>query len=235
VTTAATIIRQTLSRIGVRAAGEDVSGGDAADVFVALNLMLDAWRVENLFAVTTFTISATLPANTQQVNVGASQTVNVTPRPVRFEDGCTYRSGGIDYPMRSVTEAEFAALRNKDISATGPDVFFYRAAFPIATLDFYPRAASSLAISLIASSHLTAFADLTTEYNLAPSYARTIVLSLAEEIAPMFEAKIDARLTAQAQNARRLLKRNNSHVPQLELSAPVPGVRGVGSDIFAGE
>ena len=229
-TTASTIIRQSLSRIGVRAAGEDVDGGDAADALDVLNAMLDAWRVESLFAVATTTISATLPANTQQINVGPAQTVAVDPRPIRFEAGSTYRVDGIDYPLQDVTEAEFAAISVKATSAIGPDVFFYRPNFPIATLDFYPRASASLTLSLVALVQVTEFADLTTDYSLAPGYERTIVLSLAEELAPMFETKLDARLAAQARNARRLLKRNNSHVPQLEIPS-----RGVArSDILSG-
>ena len=234
-TTASVIIRQSLARIGVRAAGEDVGGDDAADALETLNTMIDAWRVENLFAVATSTIAATLPANTQQLNVGPAQTVAVDPRPIRFEDGSTYRIDGIDYPLRGVTEAEFADISFKAVSATGPDVFFYRPNFPIATIDFYPRASSSLSLSLIALVQVAEFADLTTtDYDLAPGYQRAIVLSLAEDLAPLFEAKLDVRLAAQAQNARRLLKRNNSHVPQLDLSSVVPGHNPQRSDIFSG-
>jgi len=234
VTTASTIIRQSLSRLAVRAAGEAVGGDDAADALQALNAMLDAWRVEGLFAVATSTISATLPADTQQINVGPAQTVAVDPRPIRFEAGSTYRIDGIDYPLRGVTESEFADISFKAVSATGPDVYFYRPNFPIATLDFYPRASSSVSLSLIALVQVSEFADLTTEYDLAPGYERTILLSLAEELAPMFEAKLDARLTVQAKNARRLLKRNNSHVPQLDLSSAPQGVNTTRSDIVSG-
>ena len=38
-TTASTIIRQSLSRLAVRAAGEAVSGDDAADALQALNIL----------------------------------------------------------------------------------------------------------------------------------------------------------------------------------------------------
>jgi hypothetical protein len=233
-TTANALIRQALARIGVRAAGEAVNGDDAADALQVLNTMLDAWRVENLFAVATSTLSATLPANTQQINVGPAQTVAVDPRPIRFEDGCTYRVGGIDYPLRSVTEAEFADLRYKAVSAVGPEVFFYRPNFPIATLDFYPRASSAVPLSLVALVQVSAFANLTTAYNLAPGYERAIVLSLGEELAPMFEATLGPLYMAQAQSARRLLKRNNARVPQLDLSAVPQGHHTTRSDFLSG-
>lgn len=214
-TTANAIIRHALGLLRVRAAGESVGGDDAADALDALNAMLDAWRVENLFAVATQTISATLPANTQQLLVGPAQAVAIDPRPIRFEAGSTYRLDTLDYPLRAVTEAEFSAIALKNVASIGPDVFFYNPAFPIATLDFYPRAGSAVTLSLVALSQVASFADLTADYDLAPGYARAIAYSLAEELAPLFEAQPDAMVLRTGANARRLLKRNNHRVPVL--------------------
>lgn len=218
-TTAATVIAKALSHIKVRAAGEAVGGDDAEDARGALNTMLDAWRLESLFAYATTTITATLAADTQTLNVGPAQTIAADPRPIRFEAGCFYTVGGLDYPLRPVTEAEFNAIALKATSALGPEVFFYRPGFTTGTISFYPRASTSVTLSMIALVQVAEFADLTTEYNLAPGYKRAIEWSLGEEMAGMFEVPLTLLdfVARQAKNARNALRRVDHTVPQLEV------------------
>lgn len=214
--TANRIIRMALARLGVVAPGEPVKPNDAADCLIELNAMLDAWRVDSLFAVSTSTITGALPGNTQTRTIGPTGQIVATPRPIRLEDGCFYTYQGLDYPLQVVTEAEFNGIQLKNVGGLGPTVVFYDPSFPVGTLKFYPLSSSGVDLSLVVLQQLAAFADLTTNYNLPPGYELCIALSLADSVATYFERELPVSAQRQGQNLRRMIKSVNLVVPQLD-------------------
>jgi hypothetical protein len=214
--TANRIIRSALGKLGLVAPGESVKPGDAADCLIALNTMLDAWRVESLYAYATQTLTAMLPPGTQAVSIGPGATLNITPRPVRIEGGF-FRVGSTDYPFDFITEDQWNAIEVKGTFTVAPEVVHYEATLPAGTLRLFPGVAGSAEAHIDVQVQLAAFADLTTDYALAQGYERALLFSLAEEVAADFEREVPPTVARNAANARRLLKRANHSVPQLDV------------------
>lgn len=220
-TTAAAIIRSALGKLGIVAPGESVKPNDAEDCLRALNVLLDGWLVENLYAYATQTIDHALGSNALDLTIGPTGDIVVAARPVRFEAGCYYSTGGVDYPLQQINEAEFNAIGVKPLPSLGPCVFTYNPTLPNGALRFYPQASGGATLHLVVQVQLAAFADLSTEYTIAPGYERALVYTLAEEVGADFEREIPPTVARNAANARRFLKRANLVVPQLIIAAPV--------------
>jgi hypothetical protein len=216
-TTANSIIRQALGKLGIVAPGEAVDAGDASACLISLNTMLDGWAVESLYAYATTTITGTLPANTQTRTIGPTGQLVATPRPVRLEAGCFFTAGGIDYPIETVTEDEFNSIGLKAVSSLGPRWVFYNPTLANGVLNFHPRAAQAVILSLVVQQRISSFASLTTSYTLPPGYERALVLSLAEEVAADYEREVPPTMARNAALARRNIKRTNFVVPQLDV------------------
>jgi len=232
--TANRIIRQALGKLGLVSPGESVKPGDAADCLIALNTMLDQWRVESLFAVSTATVTAALPANTSSMTIGPTGDIVVASRPIRLEPGCFFTSGNLDYPIETgLTEAEYNSILLKEAGGLGPDVAFYDPAWPNGTISFFPQASSAVTLSLIVLTQLSAFPDLTTEISLAPGYEAALVFSLAEYVAADFEREPPRTVTRNAALFRNSIRRVNVTVPQLKTASP-PWASGRWPAILAG-
>jgi hypothetical protein len=217
VTTANQIIGQALGLLGIRSSADPVPGADAAIAFERLNTLLDAMRVQNLYAYATQKATGTLPALTGTRTIGPAGDLVIDPRPVRLEAGCKYTSGGIDYPLRVVTLAEYEAEPFKDAPSMGPCMVHYNPSLPEGVLSFWPVAQASVTLSLVVQVQASAFADLTTDYELPPGMRRLLIYSLAEECGPDFERDVPATVSRTAANARRLFQRANHQVPQLDV------------------
>jgi hypothetical protein len=224
VTTANKIIAQALGLIGVRSSADPVSGADAAIALERLNTLLDAWRVQSLFAYATQAITGALPANTATRTIGPTGDLVVDPRPMRIEAGSKYTVGGQDYPITPITQAQYESISLKTVGGMGPDVVFYNPTLPNGVLSFYPLSGNGCTLSLVALVQVSQFADLTTDYTLSPGYERALVFSLAEEVAPDFERDAPPVVVRGARNARRMIQRANHDVPQLDV-ANVPQSR----------
>lgn len=213
-TTAAIIGRSALGKLGINAPGEALRPADGDTCLEALNRILDAWKLERLYAYATTDVTHTVASVTQTLTIGPSGNIN-TARPERFEAGSYYTISGVDYPLISVTEAEFNAIAVKNITAIGPTWFEYSPTLPLGVLRFYPRLTAGASLRMPVQVQLSAFADLTTDYILPAGYERALVFTLAEEIAADYEREIPPTVARNAANARRMLKRANHSVPQL--------------------
>jgi hypothetical protein len=214
-TTANELISQALGLLGIRSAGNPVGGAEAAIALERLNTMVDAWRINSLFAYATATVTGTLPANTTTRTVGPAAQLVTAPRPMRIEAGSKFTAGGIDYPILPVTQAEFELIGIKALASIGPEVVFYNPTLPTGLLSFYPQASAAVTLSLVVLQQVSEFADLTTDYTLAPGTRRALVFSLAEEAAADFEREVPPSVARTARNARRAVHIANHSVPQL--------------------
>lgn len=212
---AASIIRQALAKLGLIGAGQAVQGDDAGHCLTVLNTMLDAWRVEQLFAYQSTETVAALTSADEFLTIGAGEDFDVT-RPGRIELGSFSRIDGIDRPIHPVSRAEYSAISDK-ATAMGawPEVCFADAGHPTGRVYFWPR--SDAEVHLLTRTLLLRFADLTTDYQLAPGYERAIVTGLAVEVAPDFEVEASASVQAAAINSKRMIQAANVEVPQLDV------------------
>lgn len=222
-TTANAIIRSALGKLGVIAPGEQVKPNDATDCLRALNVLLDAWGVENLYAYATQQIDHAVASATNSLTIGPTGNIVVAARPVRFEAGSYYSAGGVDYLMFKITEDEYNGIGIKTVGGVGPDLFKYVPSLPNGVLHFYPQAEAGSTLHLVVQTQIAAFATLAASYTLPPGYERALIFSLAEEVAADFEREIPPTVARNAANARRFIKRANHVVPQLQVGQPIEG------------
>lgn len=221
-TTALAIITSALEELGVIGSGETPDGADAQLCLNALNVLADAWLTEPNYAYSSALVSASLPAGTQSLTIGPSMSIN-TPRPVRLEPGCYVRVGGVDYPLETVTEAEYNEIALKDLSGPWPAVCYYDGGSPTGNVFFWPTGPCTVHLNV--QTQASQFATLTTAYTLPPGYQRAFKYTLVEEVSGPFSASVTAIQSRNARQARRAIKRANFSVPQLGWGEP--GIVGI--------
>lgn len=212
-TTALSIISRAAELIGYKDPDESLSGGDADNFLGVLNALVDGWNTQRLFIVNVAEVVAAVSGTS--ATVGEGMTFD-TPRPVRLEDGGFTRLNGLDYPLRVIDRVTYEQIALKTVQSTFPQYAYYDATLPTGTVYFYPAPASAMSVHLPFQVQLSEFADLATEYTLAPGYRRALEFSLAEELAPG-RKQLDPFIARQAQNARRAIRRSNVEVPLLDV------------------
>jgi hypothetical protein len=231
--TALQLIEAGLSKIGILGAGETVSAEDAAIGLLRLNSLIDALENENMFGYTTADTVFTLPANTTSRTIGPAQQIDLT-RPVKILPGSFSRLANIDYPLSPVSEPEYNAISLKSsVGSIAPKLCFYDGGTPTGTVYFWPTAQTAVEVHLITPESGGVATDLTTSYVFPPGYQRYIENALGIELAPDFKVDPSLVLLATAANQKRLLKRTNSRVPQLQME-PVGGRGNSPSDFYSG-
>lgn len=224
-TTALTIINRAYSLLGYKAAGEALGAEDTFYALDALNAMVDGWNTQRMFIVTVDDVVGTVSG--VSANVGLGQTFD-TVRPVTVENGAFTRLNGIDYPIEWIDRETYADISLKTVQSSFPQYAFYNNALPIGTVYFYPAPVAPVEVHLPLQVQLTAFADIATDYTLAPGYQKALEYSLAEELAPGIRP-VDPPLMRIAANARRAIRRTNVEVPLL---SPMP--QNVRFNIYSG-
>jgi hypothetical protein len=225
-TTALDLIKAAMSKNNVLAAGETPSAEDAQVCLSRLNALMTALENENIFNYTTTRTTFTLPANTASRTVGAAQQIAMV-RPVEFLKGSFSRLNNIDYPLEPVSEQEYNAISVKStLNAVAPEICFYDGGTPTGNVYFWPPVASAVEVHLLSPAPGGEATDTSTAYNFAPGYQRMIENGLAVEIASDFNVAPSPLVVQLYMSAKRMLKRTNARVPQLDL----PG-RGGRSDI----
>jgi len=213
-TTAIKIIRNALDCLGLRGAGQNVSGNDAAHCLDRLNTMLNAWNLGPTFAFTQTTTVVTVTSATTSLTIGPAQQINV-PRPDRIEMSSFVRVGTVDYPLTPVDRDTYNSIQLKTLGSAWPSVCFWDGGNPLGNVYLWPQGDAE--VHIVTSTAVGNFADLTTDYLLPNGYERMFGYSLAEEIAPDFEVQVPPSVVRIAQGARRAVKRNNLTIPQMNM------------------
>lgn len=223
-------ISGALTELGVLAAGETPTAVDASDALVAFNNLIDQWKAENLsiFTVKRTTFTITSGTQTYQVGTGAGSVVLIEPPAfidaVSFSDSST--SPATEYPMRSLTDAEFEAIRIRTLTSPLPQAYYYNRSLAAvsgalaATLTLFPVPTSTTLTGVLYSPQPVAeFANLTDVILLPPGFKRMILKNLALEMAPSYSRQADPLLFKQAQDAVAVVKRSNSKLIDIQFSA----------------
>lgn len=212
-TTARTIITAALQELGVIGAGDTPDGADLNDCLKALNILADAMLTEPNYADAVTMVSAALPAATTTRTIGPSMQFN-TARPIRLEQpGCYVTVSGVDYPLEVIDRAEYNAIQLKSTVSAWPIVCHYDSKSPTGTVYFWPVGACT--VNLMVLEQVSQFATLTTSVTLQPGYERLFKFSLMEEMAGVYGRQLSPLQMRNAAQARRLVKRANFRVPQL--------------------
>ena len=210
-TTANTLIERAYSLIGYKDPGEALSGADAQYALEALNDMIDGWNTQGNFIVSVTEHVQTVSG--LPITIGPGMTIDV-PRPISVENGSFVRIGGVDFPIQWINREEYNSIAYKGIGSNVPAYGYYDGNMPTANIYLWPYSLTGAELHLQLNSVLNEFADLSTDYTLAPGYRKAISYSLAEELAPGVR-ELPAQVAKQAFLARKAIRRTNVDVPLL--------------------
>lgn len=201
------IIDRAYSLLGVKAAGEAISGDDDSYALDALNTMLDAWQVAGLYIPYQVETNATITGATATVGTGGD--FNIT-RPVRVKQGFV-RISNVDYPFEFLTAREFYDLGQKNLPGQYDYSAYYAPTMPDGTLYFSPPMQGN-DVHIITDAQLSAFPDYTTDVLIPPSYKHCLQYCLAIELAPGLREPSQLVIET-ARVARYNLMKINQEVP----------------------
>lgn len=217
--TALSLIESAMSKINMLAAGETVSAEDAAVGLLRLNALVDALENEGMFAYTTQDTTFTLAAGDVSMTIGPAQEIDMV-RPVKILRGSFSRLSGTDYKLNPVSEPEYNEISEKSAySSIAPSVCYYDGGTPTGILYFWPSPSAAVEVHLITPESGGQATDITTAYVFPPGYQRYLEYALAIELAPDFNTTPSPMIIGAAYNAKRLLKRTNSRIPQLDFES----------------
>jgi hypothetical protein len=216
--TARDIISRAHRLLGAATSGDALPEAYYQDGLDALNDMLDGWTTQRLFIVSVAEVVTSVTGS--PVTIGPGMAIDIT-RPVKLEPGAFVRVAGVDYPLTWIERDVYNAFTLKTVTSTIPEYGYYDAAMPTGKVYLWPYSTTPLDLHLQVQVPLTEFADLATDYPLAPGYRKAIAYSLAEELAPELR-ELPPSVTRQAALARAAIKRTNVRVPMMSLGMSVP-------------
>lgn len=232
-TTALDLIKAAMSKNNVLAAGETPSAEDAQVMLDRLNSLMTSLESEGMFNYTTTRTTASLPANTTSLTIGPAQQIAMV-RPVKILKGSFTRVSGVDYPLTPVSEQEYNEISLKSsVGSVAPSVCFYDGGTPTGNVYFWPVASATVQVHLITPAPGGEAVDTSTTYDFPPGYRKMIENCLAVDSAADFNVQVNPQVERAAANAKRLLRRANRKIPQLDVD--LIGGRGASvSDFYAG-
>lgn len=212
-TTVADILDLALKDAGVIGAGQTASAEDTNDAFTTLKQMIAQWQIDGLMVYATAQVSFNL-TGAQSYSVGSGGTIDTT-RPKEVI-AAFWRNGSVDAPLEVLAAAEdYQCISDK--STTGsPGCVFYSPSNPLGTLYVHP-VGSSGAIHLTVLQPLTAYASTADDLGLPGEYELAARFCLAELLTTTFGTPLRPDVAAQARKGRKLVKRNNVRIPELQM------------------
>jgi hypothetical protein len=235
--TARQIITDALKVCRVYQTGEALSASEGADGLRALNLMLDGWANERLMLYQLIERTHTLVSGTGSYTIGSGGDIDTT-RPVKIESAFTRDSENTDTTIYVINNDEYSSITAKSTDGTYPLYLYYRAAYPLGTINLYPHPGSGLTLYLQVWDQLTQFTNLSTSASFPPGYERCLIYNLAVEIAPMFGATMTSEAIKTAVDSKGWIKTVNLDIPRMHSDLPTLSMSGYKydrADFFSGD
>ncbi|MGH9404405.1 MAG: hypothetical protein ACRD3D_01055 [Terriglobia bacterium] len=184
------LINSALRLVGATASGEGPTGDESKDSLAALNDMLDSWNTQRLAIYTVVRNVFSLVSGKGSYTYGTGGDFDA-PRPPRIVRASlvinSNPSQPLELPIPLLTLGQWQSEPVKDVQSSFPLEVYDDQGFPFRTLAYWPipvQAGNQAA--LYAWQALPQFADLTTDYEFPPGYARALRFNLAVDLAPEF-------------------------------------------------
>jgi hypothetical protein len=223
-TTSLDIIKRSMRLLGVYAIGEDPTDAEAQDGLTALNALIGSFSNETLLVYAKTLDSISLAQGTSSVAVGPSGTT-VTTRPVHVLTDSYISVNGVDYPLELWTEQQYNSIGVKSMQGL-PAGIWVKPDMPDVTVCLWPVPSEAMTLKLWSAKPITGTLTLATSLSLPPGYERMLAYVLAEDMAPEYQVEPSPTVVRKASAARKVLKRTNAEIPQMDMPYGVPPVRG---------
>ena len=188
-TTARTIIKKALQKIGALYKSEDPSADEANDGLDLLNGMLASWSNKSMLINARITEQFVLAGGKRDYTMGPNGDFN-TVRPISMISGYV-TSGEIDYNFEFISDEEYANIQYKGNQSPYPEFCNPTNSYPLSTLTFYPVPAAAFLITLITEKQLTSFSSLDSDVAMPPGWDQALIYNLAILLAPEYGQQAD--------------------------------------------
>lgn len=186
--TAGDLIQSALIMTGALAQGEAPSSADATDALSRLNRMVSGWKNQRLTCWVTVRNVHSLVGSQQQYTIGSGGDFDQQrPQWISYAGLIlTNTSPETEIPLTIWTVKDWFLQSVKAQISTQPTAIYYESNFPssgadagLGTVYVWPVPTEVNDIALYCPLALDEFADLTTEYELAPGYEDALEYNLA--------------------------------------------------------
>ena len=214
------IIRSSMRKIGVLAAGEPLPANEGDDALEVFAQMVDAWTNETLLIPVVNVVTKVLVENQPEYTIGIypepvpdplpSNHIE-TARPERILSAFIRDRYDTDY-IQEIIDVETYSRISRKTNTSRPSRFYVRKGWPLNTILFesVPYQDETLHLEVVQPlSEILPTACLTDVINLPPGYERALIYNLCLELAPEWGKDISPLVATQAVEGKKWLKRNN--------------------------
>lgn len=204
------IIERAARKIGVVGRGQVMPADEVQSALDELNGLVQTLSAEGA-AIFNLAKDSLVSTGAASYSLGPSGDFNIS-QPMLI-DSVFVTNGSIDYQLRQISAAEYAGIMQKDITGV-PEVFYYDSSVPLGRLYLYPAATATYVINIWSRKVITAFADLTTDYDMLVGAEDMLVYNLAERLCPDYEKPVTpdiAKMAKVTKNAVTTLNRRNNY------------------------
>lgn len=189
-------------------AGETATAESCADGLTALNAMIGTWSIQGDLVYTEVTENFTLTASTALRTIGPTGNF-VTTRPVRVVAVSLNYATNIQYDVKVIGAAEYAAIPDKTLSGI-PQYVYYDGNYPNAGMYFYPVPDSNYPITIYSQKPLSDFSTISDTLVAPPGYERAFRFNLAAEIAPEYGKQASVTVMKVAIESKNAIRDQNA-------------------------
>ena len=201
-TTARTIIKKALQKIGALTKNESPSADEANDGFDALNALIGSWSNDSLSIYArgweTFSLTG---ASSYTIGPGGNFD---TSRPTNIVEAYV-RSGTIDYQLTIIDDSSYNSISFKSLLSI-PQFLNYDNSYPLGIIRLYPIDSASYSLFLLTEKALTEFATLDTELSMPPGTERALIYNLGIDLSPEYSQPISQEHAKTAMESLGLIR-----------------------------
>jgi len=202
--TAQTLILHALRAIGAIASGETPTTQEYDDALKNLKMMLRHWSANDLrIYYIRFDSLAMTGATSYSIGVGGDIDNGDAPTAIR---GAYYSSGGIDYPLKIVDEAQYRRISQKSTSTT-PEMLWYNPGYPLSYIYVFPVATGTLILHSLTP--LVEPSTINSTIYFPPEYDEAIIYGLAVRLAAEYGRDPSPLVIALAKSSLETLETKN--------------------------
>jgi hypothetical protein len=240
--TARELLTRSLKLIGVVSAKQPVSAEDLADGLDDLNDWVTWLETQRASIFEVRRAPFPLTANKAEYTIGPSGDWSSVLRPLFIERASVVTDRNAvhvqEIPIgRPLNVEEWQRIPIKTTTSSWPNRFWYDYGFEtlgVGKISVFPipdNGACDLVLYLPIA--MQQFADLDTDYNLPPAYARTIRYNMALELAPSYDAQPSPLVIEIANESLASVKRANFRPREMGFDPALVGYRGRTYDIWS--
>ena len=214
------LIRSSMRKIGVLAAGEPLPADEGDDALQVLISMVDAWALESYLIPVVGVVTHELQPNVPEYTIGVyPEPVPVplplnhieTARPEKIISAFIRDQYNTDYVLEAIYAKTFSGISRKT-DGSRPSRFYVREGWPLNEILFesVPYANETLHLEVLQPlSQVLPVAGLTEVINLPPGYRRALEYNLAMDLADEWGKQPSSMIAVSATEGKKWIKRAN--------------------------